>query len=309
MGRRSVYALGLLALAALAAVLVMRSFHGESAAKVIQAQVAAEISPPIYAPNPASGANKIKDPVAAPLTDFPASVGADPQSRYKFAKNCAKFRQFDSFYKSQAASNPNWPLNNAKALAAADPELRNGIIATSRFLDQNREVCQPWLDSTPQDLANAQIYDASLRAALQGNKDAAACYILAAWQQPGSDSSYYADMLKNYTDNVGNFIHEGLMSGNWPIVLAAYKASLKENDLQAKVEISNKDSYLIARLAQQASPDGLAEEQFGYEAANRSRNLPASDVIDIDKQAAGLFASKFGRRKVSVQSVIDMCVN
>jgi hypothetical protein len=239
---------------------------------------------------------------------FPAAVAQDPARRYAFAKDCAKFRHFDGFYREKAAD-PNWPLSSPEALAAADPELRSKLLKTSRFLDQYRQSCNSWLEATPQDLVNAQIYEASLQAAIRGDQNAAACFVLAAWQKPGERSPYHKNVIKAYGTYARRFLQEGLRTGSWPIVLAAYQASHEENSLRTNAIFSAQDAYLLARLAQQGSPDATSESQHGYQAANAARFLTAADLVALDKQALDLFLNRFGRKKVSVQSVTDACVN
>jgi hypothetical protein len=239
---------------------------------------------------------------------FPASIVQDPARRYAFAKNCAKFRHFDAFYREKAAD-PNWPLSSPEALAAANSELRSQLLETSRFLDQYRQSCKSWLEATPPDLENAQIYEASLQAAIRGDQDAAACFVMAPWQKPAESSPYHAALTRAYATYAGRFVQDGLRTGSWPIVLAAYQATQEEHGLQTSAGLSEQDSYLLARLAQQASPDALGESQYGYQAASAARNLTAADLVALDKRASDLFANQFKRKKVSVQSVTDMCVN
>ncbi len=257
---------------------------------------------------PVASASPATTPDVAMFVGFPVGVVRDPARRYAFAKDCAKFRHFDAFYREKAAD-PNWPLSNPEALAAADPERRSKLLETSRFLDQHRQSCNSWLEVTPQDLANAQIYDASLQAAIRGDQNAAACFLLAAWQKPGERSPYHKDVIKAYDTYARRFLQEGLKTGSWPIVLAAYQASQEENSLHTSAIFSAQDAYLLARLAQQGAPDAADESQHGYQATNAARFLTAADLVALDKRASDLFSNQFEKKKVSVQSVADMCVN
>ncbi|MCL1634926.1 hypothetical protein M2650_09825 [Luteimonas sp. SX5] len=307
MNSKSIYGL-LIAIAIGAAILLLGRTPrtvGPAAAK--QPAVQAQAKPVESAP-PVASAAPVQMTTAVAFAGFPASVAQDPARRYTFAKDCAKFRHFDAFYREQSAD-PSWPLNSPKALAAADPELRSKLLETSRFLDQHRQSCKLWLEATPQDLANAQIYEASLQAALRGDQNAAACFVMAAWQKPNEQSPYHAGLVKAYAAHARRFVQDGLKIGSWPIVLAAFQATEEQHGLQTTAGFSAQDTYLLARLAQQGSPDALGESQYGYQAANAARNLTAADLIALDKRASDLFVNQFERKKVSVQSVTDMCVN
>ncbi|MCD0258148.1 hypothetical protein JWH11_07900 [Xanthomonas melonis] len=240
---------------------------------------------------------------------FPADSAFDPRRRFEFARNCAKFRHFDAFYKAQAASDPDWPLNNPKALAAMDADQRARLVDNVRFLVNHRQSCEPWLASVSQDLANAQIYRATLEAALQGNRQAAACFIMAPWQTPDERSPYYADLLQHYASSVGRLVQDGLNTGNWAVVLAAYQASLEQHGLRTQANVSDQHAYVIIRLIQRGASDNVERTHLADEAARRSRHLTASEVIALDAQVSALLEDRFKERSVSMQAVTDMCAN
>jgi len=264
-----------------------------------------------HSPNADAGlsANPTKDYSAVEqFLGLPSSVQKNKFLRYEFVKDCAKFSHFEAVYREKA-SDPNWPLNNPSALKAADPKLRMDLIETSRFIDEHREACKPWIDGSPRDLVNAQIYEASLQAALEGDDNAAACFVFAAWQAPDRLSPYYEKLRNNYSEYAPRLIERGLKTGNWPIVVAAYQASQEEHGIETSAGFSAQTSYMLARLVQQGSPDALSESQHEYRAANIARTLTAAELIDLDKQASELFDGIFNKKKVDAQSVVDMCVN
>jgi hypothetical protein len=228
--------------------------------------------------------------------------------RYEFVKDCANFSRFEAVYREKA-SDPNWPLNNPSALKAADPKRRANLIETSRFIDEHREACKPWIDGSPRDLVNVQIYEASLQAALEGDDNAAACFVFAAWQAPDRLSPYYEKLRNNYSEYAPRLIERGLKTGNWPIAVAAYQASQEEHGIETSAGFSAQTSYMLARLVQQGSPDALSESQHGYRAENIARTLTAAELVDLDRQASELFNGVFNKKKVDAQSVVDMCVN
>lgn len=244
----------------------------------------------------------------ASFSGFPAAVRQDVPRRYAFAKDCAKFRSFDTFYRERA-KDPSWPLNNAKALADADPALRATILSTAKFLEEHRAECEPWLKSTNSDLASAQIYRAALQAALNGDKDAAACFVMAPWQKPDEYSPYYENLAADYANNVRRLVDDGLRVGSWPVVFGAYQAVREQHGLQTRAGFNNQDAYLFARLAQQAAPDATVEAQYGYQAATAAKGLTAGNLTTLDAQALSLYVGPFKRQRVSLQSVVDMCAN
>lgn len=247
-------------------------------------------------------------PSVAPAFTVPSAFAQDPIRRFAFVKDCAKFRHFDSFYRQQAAD-PSWPLNSPEALAAAEPEFRSKLLKTSKFLEEHRQSCTAWIEAKPQDLVNAQIYDASLQAALEGDQNAAACFVMASWQAPSSQSQYYSGLVEAYATHAPRFVQDGLRLGSWPVALAAYHATREEHGFRTSLGLSKQDIYLLARLAQMGSPDAEAESQYRDQAADSSRNLGAGQIVALDKRASGLFANEFKKGRVGIQSVADMCVN
>jgi len=201
------------------------------------------------------------------FSGLPSSLQKNTFLRYEFVKDCAKFRHFEAVYREKA-SDPNWPLNNPSALKAADPKRRMDLIETSRFIEEHREACKSWIDGSPRDLVNAQIYEASLQAALEGDDNAAACFVFAAWQAPDRLSPYYEKLRNNYSEYAPRLIERGLKAGNWPIAVAAYQASQEEHGIETGAGFSAQTSYMLARLVQRGSPDALSESQYGYRAEN-----------------------------------------
>lgn len=252
------------------------------------------------------------DPAASPtaiaFSGFPPEVARDPARRYEFAKDCAKFRHFDAFYREKA-SDPTWPLNDAKALAAAPPERRAELLETTRFLDRHRPSCTAWLSATSQDLQNAQIYEAALQAARRGDRNAAACFVMASWQTPNARGPYYERWASSYAAHSRPLVYEGLKAGHWPLVLAASMVGQNRQDLWARAGFSANDSYLLATLAQYGSSSASDDAQYGHDARTAARALSPSEMETANRHARRLFDNEFKRTKTSAQAVTDACVN
>lgn len=255
-----------------------------------------------------SPSDSVASPTAIAFIGFPPDVARDPARRYEFAKDCAKFRHFDAFYREKA-SDPTWPLNNAKALAAASPERRAQLLETTRFLDRHRQSCTAWLRATPQDLQNAQIYEAALQAARRGDRNAAACFVMASWQTPNTRGPYYERWASTYAAHSRPLVYEGLKAGSWPLVLAASLVGRNEQELWARAGFSAQDSYLLATLAQYGSSNAADEAQYGLEARIAARALSPSEMEATNQQARQLFENEFKRTKTSAKAVTDACVN
>lgn len=264
---------------------------------------------PAEAPSFRAGtANPVPASPAINFAEIPAAVAPDAGRRYAFIRDCMKFRHFDSFYREQAAD-PSWPLNNPDALAAAPLEMRSALLNTSRFLDEHRNACEPWLEASSQDQQNAQVYEAALQAALQGDQGAAACFVMAPWQKPSEQGPHYEGLAKAYATHAKRFAQEGLRAGSWPIVLAASQATQAQHGLQATSGLSNQDKYLLLRLAQLGSTDHAGQSPYDDGVTSAARHLTAEALISLDKRAADLFANEFKGGQVSVQAVTDTCVN
>lgn len=245
---------------------------------------------------------------AVDFAGFPAGIARDPARRYEFARDCAKFRHFDALYREKSAD-PAWPLSSPEALAAAEPERRSRLQETARFLDRHRPSCNAWLQATPQDLQNAQIYEAALHAARRGDRGAAACFVLASWQIPNPRSPYHAGWAEAYATHARRFMLEGLNTGSWPIVLAASMAVRNDSGLASRAGFSARDDYLLSRLAQRGASNASDRSQYDLQAQTAARGLGASELAAMDERVARLFENQFKRASASAQAVTDACVN
>lgn len=249
--------------------------------------------------------------IYSPLSNvvgMPASVEGNAAAQFRFFRDCAKFHRFDAFYTEKAAD-PTWALNDPDALAEMSSERRQRILDIMEFVEESRSDCEPWVENTPRDLANAQIYASALNAALSGNEDATACFILASWQEPGRDSKYYRELKDAYATHTPAFVREGVGSGRWSIVFAVNQAIQQEHRLTASARFDTKDKYFFSRLAQLGADDAESQSLYGDQAASYARYLPIPVVVEQDQRASSLFTTRFRRDEMDAQTVTDMCVN
>lgn len=234
--------------------------------------------------------------------------GANPYSRrFLIARDCVKFRRLSKFLASQR-DDPGSIVNDQVAFGLLSSEARAAFGSNQQFVAARAVECEAWWSRTADEVsASFATYAAALDAAVRGDRAAADCYVLAAWEKPVASVAGYEELVRSYTQAAPALVKKGVADGDWAMVSAATVAMRAGHGFFTPLPVPPADAYVYLRLAQMGAPDADFQSRFGSRAAEIATALTPQQLAQAERIASSTYSSIFRSSKMSDKELNQPC--
>lgn len=218
---------------------------------------------------------------------------------YRHKATCAKVRRLDAFMSAQVEDPNSWVNNRSKNAGVTDEEVR-AIEKNIALVKSNRQRCMEDINGSVEDIV--ALYDAALAAGLDGDRDAALCYVLAPW--PATEGgNFIPQVLAQYKANASALIEDSIEAGDWRMVdlLIGLNASPTTGLLANAIVPDRAKAYAYAKLKRLGATGNLAA-RMDKEISMLQNQLPANKLVEADQWAAQLYSNHFSTSGPSADS-------
>jgi hypothetical protein len=258
-------------------------------------------------------------PAPAPTTQLPDSTGkpprlpaqvaaAGPKAEFAFQRDCLTFARFSALL-SQQAKDPDSALNNPAKLSELPPRQQQTFTERVALVKRMSSSCPAWNSQIPPAQAARMAYDSALQLGLRGDTEAAACFVMTAWEQPSEQSAEGRVFEQQYRQNARRLADAGIARGSWTTALAAYNATRRQHGVSPSIGYSQTEQYQLARLLQMGTADPELAASLADEAALLRAGLDANVIASADARARTLFDGPFQGDAMSDDDIRKNCGN
>jgi hypothetical protein len=234
------------------------------------------------------------------------------KERFDFLKRCSSYQRFKMLFESQR-DNPEYALNNASVFAAMSQIEQEMFMERVRLVESGDAECERWMREVSAQESLWQVYEATLKAAQEGDGEAAVCFVMSPWDPPEVFTRDLqvpperATLRDAYAAFAGDLIDREIKKGSWPMVVHAYNAATAEHGVKTAFEHTQAQAYVWARLMQLGTSDPERKESYGYRAAEYGAGLGAAELAQASSQAEQLFRDSFGSQRMTDKELYENC--